>query len=344
MKSPATYTENETKNEELLRVKDFKVWFPIRSGVLQRTIGYVKAVDGVGCSVKKGETLGVVGESGSGKTTLARGILKLIKPTSGKVYFDGIDVVKANRRQMKSVRRKMQIIFQDPYASLDPRQTISSILYEVMKLHGVVQNRSEAIKKSIELLEKVGLSEEHLYRFPHEFSGGQRQRIAVARALAVNPAFLVLDEPTSFLDVSVQASVLNLLKKLQREFDLTYLFITHNLAVVHHMSDYVAVMYLGKIVELADKNTIYHSPRHPYTFQLMAAVPLPDPEAKKKEVLLQGDVPSPVNIPPGCRFHPRCRYATDRCRKEEPQLIRKNGHLVACYQDIDFSVEKIAGE
>ena len=344
MKSPATYTENETENEELLRVKDFKVWFPIRSGVLQRTIGYVKAVDGVGCSVKKGETLGVVGESGSGKTTLARGILKLIKPTSGKVYFDGIDVVKANRRQMKSVRRKMQIIFQDPYASLDPRQTISSILYEVMKLHGVVQNRSEAIKKSIELLEKVGLSEEHLYRFPHEFSGGQRQRIAVARALAVNPAFLVLDEPTSFLDVSVQASVLNLLKKLQREFDLTYLFITHNLAVVHHMSDYVAVMYLGKIVELADKNTIYHSPRHPYTFQLMAAVPLPDPEAKKKEVLLQGDVPSPVNIPPGCRFHPRCRYATDRCRKEEPQLVRKNGHLVACYQDIDFSVEKIAGE
>lgn len=344
MKSHATYTENESKSTELLTVDNFKVWFPIKSGVLQRTIGHVRAVDGVSFSVSKGETLGIVGESGSGKTTLARGILRLVKPTSGKVYFDGVDVVKANRRQMKTLRRKMQIIFQDPYASLDPRQTVSSILYEAMKIHHIVRNKSEATEKSIELLEKVGLSEEHLYRFPHEFSGGQRQRIAVARALAVNPAFLILDEPTSFLDVSVQASVLNLLRDLQRELNLTYLFITHNLAVVHHMSDNVAVMYLGQIVELADKNSIYHAPRHPYTYQLMEAIPLPDPEAKKKRVLLEGDVPSPVNIPPGCRFHPRCKYATDRCKKEEPKLRKIGNRWVACFFEIDFVADKRIGE
>ncbi|MGQ9551115.1 MAG: ABC transporter ATP-binding protein [Candidatus Bathycorpusculaceae bacterium] len=344
MRSPATYTERELGNEEILTVKDFRVWFPIKSGVLQRTIGHVKAVDGVNFSINKGETLGVVGESGSGKTTLARGILRLVKPTSGEVLFEGINVVKASRREIKLVRRKMQIIFQDPYASLDPRQTISSILYEAMKIHGIVQNKSEATKKSLELLEEVGLSQEHLYRFPHEFSGGQRQRIAVARALAVNPTFLVLDEPTSFLDVSVQASVLNLMKDLQEDLDLTYLFITHNLAVVHHMSDRIAVMYLGKIVELADRDTIYYQPKHPYTFQLMAAIPLPDPEAKKKEVLLEGDVPSPVNIPPGCRFHPRCKYATEKCKKTEPKLTKIDGHFVACHYEIDFSTDKVTGE
>jgi len=344
MKSPVTYTESELGNEELLAVKDFKVWFPIKSGVLQRTIGHVKAVDGVSFAIKKGETLGVVGESGSGKTTLARGILRLVKPTSGEVLFEGINVPKASRKEIKLVRRKMQIIFQDPYASLDPRQTINSILYEAMKIHGIVQNKPEATKKALELLEEVGLSQEHLYRFPHEFSGGQRQRIAVARALAVNPTFLVLDEPTSFLDVSVQASVLNLMKDLQKDLDLTYLFITHNLAVVHHMSDRIAVMYLGKIVELADKDSIYHDPKHPYTFQLMAAIPLPDPEAKKKEVLLEGDVPSPVNIPPGCRFHPRCKYATEKCKKAEPKLTKINGHLAACYYEIDFSTDKVIGE
>jgi oligopeptide transport system ATP-binding protein len=344
MKSPAIYTEDEEKSEQLLTVKNFKVWFPIRSGILQKTIGYIRAVDDISFGVRKGETLGVVGESGSGKTTLARGILRLVKPTSGEVYFEGTNVVKAGRGQMKSIRRRMQMIFQDPYASLDPRQTVSSILNEAMRIHGIALKGSEATQKAIEFLEIVGLSQEHLYRFPHEFSGGQRQRIAVARALAVNPALLVLDEPTSFLDVSVQASVLNLLKDLQKKLDLTYVFITHNLAVVHHMSDRVVVMYLGKIVELADKDSIYHDPKHPYTFQLMAAIPVPDPEARKKEVLLEGDVPSPVNIPPGCRFHPRCRYATEKCKKEEPKLIEREGHYVACYSEIDFSADKPAGK
>jgi len=344
MKSHATCTNDEAKDEELLKVRNLKVWFPIKSGVIQRTIGYVKAVDGVDFDVVKGETLGIVGESGSGKTTLARSILRLVKPTSGEIYFKGINIVKANRRKMKEIRRHIQIIFQDPYASLDPRQTVSSILFEAMKIHGIVKSKSEALEKAVKLLETVGLSEEHLYRFPHEFSGGQRQRIAVARALAVNPTFLLLDEPTSFLDVSVQASVLNLLKDLQKDLNLTYLFITHNLAVVHHMSNRVAVMYLGKIVEIADKDSIYYDPKHPYTFQLMAAIPLPDPEAKKREVLLEGDVPSPINIPRGCRFHPRCRYATEKCRKEEPQLLERDGRLVACHYEIDFPAEEVTGE
>jgi oligopeptide/dipeptide ABC transporter ATP-binding protein len=301
-------------------------------------------VDGVTFNVLKGETLGIVGESGSGKTTMGKSILRLVKPTSGEIYFEGINIVKAGRSEMKKVRRRVQMIFQDPYASLDPRQTVSSILYEAMKIHGVVKSKAEAMKKAVQLLETVGLSEEHLYRFPHEFSGGQRQRIAIARALAVNPTFLVLDEPTSFLDVSVQASVLNLLKDLQKQFGLTYLFITHNLAVVHHMSNRVAVMYLGKIVEIADKDVVYHDPKHPYTFQLMEAIPLPDPDVKKERVLLEGDVPSPINIPPGCRFHPRCKYATQKCRREEPQLMARNGCLVACHYEIDFSASKIVGE
>lgn len=344
MKSPAISTEDEIKSSDLLTVNDLKVWFPIKSGVIQRTIGYIKAVDGIDFNVKNNETLGVVGESGSGKTTLARAILRLIKPAQGSVYFDGVNVVKANRRQMKMLRRKMQIIFQDPYASLDPRQTVSSLLREAMLIHGVTKSKNEANQKSLELLRRVGLDEEHLYRFPHEFSGGQRQRIAIARALVANTKFLILDEPTSFLDVSVQASVLNLLKDLQKEFNLTYLFITHNLAVVHHMSNKVAVMYLGKIVELADKDSIYHNPKHPYTYQLMAAIPLPEPGARKKEVLLEGDVPSPMNIPPGCRFYPRCKYAKEKCRKDEPALVEKGGHLVACHSDIAFSAKKKTGE
>jgi len=343
-KSLATSTEQESESKELLEVSNLKVWFPIKSGLIQRTVGHVRAVDGVSFSVKKGETLGVVGESGSGKTTLARGILRLVRPTFGEVDFEGMNVVKAKRAQMRMFRRKMQIIFQDPYASLDPRQTVSSLLYEAMKIHHVVQNKAEATKRAIDLLETVGLSEEHLYRFPHEFSGGQRQRIAVARALAVNPSFLILDEPTSFLDVSVQASVLNLLKDLQKELNLTYMFITHNLAVVHHMSDYVAVMYLGQIVELADKDSIYRAPKHPYTHKLMAAIPLPDPEAEKEEVLLEGDVPSPVNVPSGCRFHPRCKYATEKCKKQEPKLIRVAGHWVACFSEVNFSTDKVVGE
>jgi len=322
---------------DLLTVKDLKKWFPIKSGVIQRTIGYVKAVDGVSFNVRKGETVGLVGESGSGKTTVARTVLRLIQPTTGEVYFEDINVTKAKRRELRELRRKMQIIFQDPYASLDPRQTVNSMLREVMRVHGIRLDRAEAQGKALELLNIVGLSEEHLYRFPHEFSGGQRQRIAVARVLAVNPEFIILDEPTSFLDASVQASVLNLLKELQTKLDLTYLFISHNLAVVHHMSNRVGVMYLGILVEVADKNEIYDSPRHPYTFHLMAAIPVPDPEAQKKEVLLPGDVPSPVNIPLGCRFHPRCPYATEKCKRDVPPLFeRVKGHLTACHYEIDF--------
>ncbi|MEM0095599.1 MAG: ATP-binding cassette domain-containing protein [Candidatus Bathyarchaeia archaeon] len=345
MKLHVSSIDSELEDEALLKVRNLKVWFPIKSGVIQRTVGYVRAVDGVSFNVRKGETLGIVGESGSGKTTLGKSILRLVKPTSGEIHFNGIDIVKAKRSEMKQIRRSIQMIFQDPYASLDPRQTVSSILYEAMKIHGVVKNKVEALEKAIKLLETVGLSEEHLYRFPHEFSGGQRQRIAIARALATNPRFLVLDEPTSFLDVSVQASVLNLLKDLQKAFNLTYLFITHNLAVVHHMSDRVAVMYLGKIVEIADKNSIYRDPKHPYTFQLMDAIPLPDPDARRERKPLEGDVPSPINVPPGCRFHPRCKYATEKCKKEEPQLLTREGkRLVACHYEIDFSVEKIVGE
>lgn len=341
MKLLATYTEAKAEMEDILIVKDLVKWFPIKGGITQRTIGYVKAVDGISFNISKGETFGLVGESGSGKTTAARSILRLIEPTGGEVYFNGVDVTKARKRELRKLRHRMQIIFQDPYASLDPRQTVNSMLIEAMKVHHIVSNRSEAHERALELLMKVGLSEEHLYRFPHEFSGGQRQRIAVARALTVNPDFLILDEPTSFLDVSVQAAVLNLLKDLQKELNLTYLFITHNLAVVHHMSDRVGVMYLGKLVEIADKDVAYSCCRHPYTFHLMAAIPVPDPEFQKEEVLLKGDVPSPVNIPPGCRFHPRCPYATDKCRHEEPLLTEsESGHWVACHYEIDFRVVK----
>ncbi|MDH5783965.1 MAG: ABC transporter ATP-binding protein [Candidatus Bathyarchaeota archaeon] len=330
--------------KDLLVVKDLKTWFPIKSGIIQRTTGYVKAVDGISFNVYKGETFGLVGESGSGKTTAARSILRLIEPIAGEVYFEGASVTKAKRRELRKLRRRMQIIFQDPYASLDPRQTVNSMLMETMKIHGMATNRSEAHGRAVELLQIVGLSEEHLYRFAHEFSGGQRQRVAVARVLAVNPEFIMLDEPTSFLDVSVQAKVLNLLKELQNKLNLTYLFISHNLAVVHHMSNRVGVMYLGKIVELADKDAVYHLPKHPYTFHLMAAIPLPDPEAQKKDVLLMGDVPSPVDIPPGCRFHPRCPYVTDRCKKEEPPLYEEKGHFVACHYDIDFESGEVKSE
>ena len=329
---------------KIVTVENLKTWFPIKSGLVQRTVGYVKAVDGVSFNVQRGETLGLVGESGSGKTTVARSILRLVEPTSGKVYFQDIDVTKAKRRKLRNVRTKMQIIFQDPYASLDPRQTVNSMLTETMKIHKVVSSNADAHGKALQLLETVGLSEEHLYRFPHEFSGGQRQRIAVARALAVEPVFLILDEPTSFLDVSVQAAVLNLLKELQGKLDLTYLFITHNLAVVHHMSDRVAVMYLGKIVELGDKEAVFRNHKHPYTFHLMAAIPVPNPEIKKKEVLLTGDVPSPVNIPPGCRFRPRCPWATKRCSIDEPPLYEVDDHMVACHYDIDFETNKVRSE
>jgi len=324
--------------EEFLVVEDLKTWFPIRSGLLQRTSGYVKAVDGVDLTLRRGETYGLVGESGSGKTTLGKSVLRLIEPTSGTVVLDGTDVTKASKRELKKLRRRMQMIFQDPYASLDPRETVGATLSEPMRIHHIVSSRNEALKQSKELLLRVGLNEEHLFRFPHEFSGGQRQRIAVARALAVDPDFIVLDEPTSFLDVSVQAQVLDLLKTLQKELGLTYVFISHNLSVVHYMSNRVGVMYLGKLVEDAPREVLYKSPEHPYTYFLMSAIPVPDPEFKKETKLLTGDVPSPVNIPPGCRFHPRCPYVTDRCKTGEvPYYVGKGPHHnVVCHYNIDF--------
>ena len=324
--------------DDILVVKDLKTWFPIKAGLLQKTVGHVRAVDGVDLEVKKGETFGLVGESGSGKTTLGKSILRLIKPTAGEAFFDGINVTKATKKELMLLRRRMQIIFQDPYASLDPRQTVGSTLVEPMRLHKLASTKSEAMKRAKELLLRVGLNEEHLFRFPHEFSGGQRQRIAVARALAVDPDFIVLDEPTSFLDVSVQAQVLDLLKKLQKELDLTYVFISHNLSVVQYMSDRVGVMYLGKLVEDAERDVLYKYPEHPYSYFLMAAIPVPDPEFKKVAKLLTGDVPSPVNIPPGCRFRPRCAFATEMCARVEPRLLDFGGdHSAECLYDIDFA-------
>ena len=325
--------------DEILVVKDLKTWFPIKAGLLQKTVGHVRAVDGVDLEVKKGETFGLVGESGSGKTTLGKSVLRLIKPTAGQVFFDGIEVTKASKRELMQLRRRMQIIFQDPYASLDPRETVGSTLAEPMRIHKLVSSKAEAMKRAKELLLRVGLNEEHLFRFPHEFSGGQRQRIAVARALAVDPDFIILDEPTSFLDVSVQAQVLDLLRQLQKELGLTYVFISHNLSVVQYMSERVGVMYLGKLVEDAERDILYKYPEHPYSYFLMEAIPVPDPEYKKVPKLLSGDVPSPVNIPPGCRFHPRCPYATDKCRSGDIPFYRGSGgtfHRVACHYNVDF--------
>jgi peptide/nickel transport system ATP-binding protein len=325
-------------SEELLVVEALKTWFPIKAGFVQRTVAHVKAVDGVSLTVGRGEAHGLVGESGSGKTTLGKSVLRLIEPTAGRVFFDGFDVTKATKRELRKLRRRMQIIYQDPYASLDPRQTVRSLLTEPMRTHKLVSSRAEATRRATELLLMVGLNEEHAYRFPHEFSGGQRQRIAVARALAVEPEFIILDEPTSFLDVSVQAQVLDLLKDLQKRLGLTYVFISHNLSVVQYMSDRVGVMYLGKIVEDASRDVLYKSPEHPYSFYLMAAIPIPDPEFKKVPRLLSGDVPSPVNVPPGCRFHPRCPYATEKCRTGEVPFYPGSSadHHVACHYSIDF--------
>jgi oligopeptide/dipeptide ABC transporter ATP-binding protein len=325
--------------EEILVVKDLKTWFPIKAGLFQKTVGQVRAVDGVDLEVMKGETYGLVGESGSGKTTLGKSVLRLIKPTSGKVFFDGIDVMGASKKEVMLLRRRMQIIFQDPYASLDPRETVGSTLVEPMRVHRLVSSKAEAMRRAKELLMRVGLNEEHLFRFPHEFSGGQRQRIAVARALAVDPDFIILDEPTSFLDVSVQAQVLDLLRQLQKELGLTYVFISHNLSVVQYMSNRVGVMYLGKLVEDAERDVLYKYPEHPYSYFLMEAIPIPDPEYKKVPKLLSGDVPSPVNIPPGCRFNPRCPYATDKCRSGDLPFYPGSGgsyHRVACHYKIDF--------
>ncbi|MDG6999698.1 MAG: ATP-binding cassette domain-containing protein [Nitrososphaerota archaeon] len=328
------------ESEYLLETKDLYKWFPIKGGLLGKTVANVRAVDGVSFGVKKGETMGLVGESGSGKTTLGRTIMRLTNATKGELLFDGQDITKLKGRALKPFRRRIQMVFQDPYASLDPRQTIRSTLTEPMRIHhiGTKQQANEVAEK---LIETVGLNPDHLSRFPHEFSGGQRQRIAVARALAVNPEFVLLDEPTSSLDVSVQAQILNLLKNLQKQYNLTYLFISHNLSVIRHMCDRVAVMYLGRIVEIGNMSTIYENPKHPYTNALLSSVPNPDPTKRKEMGVLEGDVPSPINIPSGCRFRTRCAYATEKCSSEFPPMQEvEPGHWVECHYNIDFKSAK----
>lgn len=326
--------------EYLLEARNLYKWFPIKGGLLGRTVANVKAVDGVSFGVKKGETMGLVGESGSGKTTLGRTIMRLINASKGELLFDGQDITKIKGRALKPFRRRIQMVFQDPYASLDPRQTIRSTLTEPMRIHKI-GTREQANEVAEKLIETVGLNPDHLSRFPHEFSGGQRQRIAIARALAVNPEFVLLDEPTSSLDVSVQAQILNLLKNLQSQYNLTYLFISHNLSVIRHMCDRVAVMYLGRIVEIGDMKTIYENPKHPYTNALLASVPNPDPMKRKELGVLEGDVPSPIDIPSGCRFRTRCQYATDKCSTEFPPLVEiEPGHWIECHYNIDFKTEK----
>lgn len=330
----AQQSTSSNGKDVLLEVDDLYMHFPLTQGILfQRKVGAVQAVDGLTFNVYKGETLGLVGESGCGKSTTGRAILQLYKPTAGAVRFDGRDLTKLDGGEMRKMRRHLQMIFQDPYASLNPRMTVGSIISEPMQIHNLVpkDKRNERVQ---ELLQTVGLNPYFANRYPHEFSGGQRQRIGVARALAADPDFIVADEPVSALDVSIQAQIINLLEELQAQFGLTYLFIAHDLSVVRHISDRVAVMYLGKMVELADRNSIYDDPLHPYTKALLSAVPVPDPviEKKRERIILTGDVPSPINPPSGCHFHTRCPYAMDVCRQVEPNFVDQGGgHFVACH-------------
>jgi oligopeptide/dipeptide ABC transporter ATP-binding protein len=332
----AAETTSAGKNggKPLLEVRDLVKYFPVKGGVLQRVQGQVRAVDGVTFDVLEGETLGLVGESGCGKTTLGRTLLRLIEPTSGKVLYEGRNIADMPPSELKHVRRDMQLIFQDPYSSLDPRMPIGQSIMEALTIHNV-GTPHERQERMYEVLDRVGLLPQHARRFPHEFSGGQRQRIGIARAIVLHPKFIVCDEPVSALDVSIQSQVLNLLRELQHEYGLTYIFVAHNLSVVEHISDRVAVMYLGKIVEIASREELYANPTHPYTQALMSAIPVPDPRAKRDRVILTGDVPSPLHPPSGCRFHPRCPIAVEEvCAKTEPELLPVEGqpeHLAACH-------------
>jgi len=323
---------SEHNGHDLVEVKNLVKYFPVRGGLLQRIVAWVQAVDNVSFTIKEGETLGLVGESGCGKTTVGRTILRLIPATGGAVLYDGQDVLAAKARELKALRRNMQIIFQDPFSSLDPRMPVGESIAEGLLVHGM-NNRKERFEIVIHTLRKVGLEDYHARRYPHEFSGGQRQRIGIARALALRPKFIICDEPVSALDVSIQAQVLNILRELQGEFGLTYLFIAHNLSVVEHIADRVAVMYLGKMVELADRDELYRNPLHPYTQALMSAIPVPDPTLKRERIILKGDVPSPLRPPSGCRFHPRCPVALEHCSQEEPQFKEVSpDHWVACWR------------
>ncbi|WP_226537169.1 ABC transporter ATP-binding protein [Fictibacillus halophilus] len=320
-----------SQTQPLVKVENLKMHFPIKGGVLGKQVGEVKAVDGISFFIKKGETLGLVGESGCGKSTTGRMLLRLLEPTEGKIYFEGEDITKLSTNAMRKKRREMQMVFQDPFASLNPRHTVEKILEEPLIVHGV-KDKAERKRRVKELLEVVGLSSWHAKRYPHQFSGGQRQRIGIARALAVNPKLIIADEPVSALDVSIQSQVLNLMQDLQKEFDLTYLFIAHDLGVVRHISDRVGVMYLGHIVELADSEKLYDNPKHPYTQALLSAVPIPDVEHQKDRVILQGDVPSPSNPPAGCPFHTRCPQAMENCASVKPVLKEvAEGHYAACH-------------
>ncbi|GGA63311.1 ABC transporter ATP-binding protein [Ornithinibacillus halotolerans] len=328
--------------KEILKVTDLKQHFPIKGGIFGRTINHVKAVDGVSFTVYEGETVSIVGESGCGKSTTGRAILRLDEPTSGEVEFDGIDLLSLNKKEMRKKRKDLQVIFQDPYASLNPRQTVGEILQEAMSIQNTVPKEKQH-ERIVELLETVGLGAHQMDRYPHEFSGGQRQRIGIARALAVEPQLIICDEAVSALDVSIQAQVINLLKKLQKEYKLTYLFISHDLGVVRHISDRIIVMYLGKIVEIADKKSLFTNPQHPYTKSLLSAIPSIHPEKRRERIILTGDVPSPIDPPQGCRFHTRCPFATERCTREVPELrnvVTDNGHQAACHyvEDIEAGI------
>ncbi len=320
-----------TNGEILLEVRNLRKYYPVTKGfIFQRQVGAVKAVDDISFFIRKGETLGLVGESGCGKTTTGRVILRLQEPTQGEALFEGRDIFKLHKEELRRLRRDMQIIFQDPYSSLNPRMTIGDIIGEPLEIHNLARGK-EKVRRVQELLEVVGLSPYHANRYPHEFSGGQRQRIGIARALAVNPKLIIADEPVSALDVSIQAQVLNLLEELQKEFGLTYLFIAHDLSVVKHISDRIAVMYLGKIVELAETEELFINPQHPYTEALLSAVPIPNPEMRRERIILPGDVPSPINPPAGCRFHTRCLYAQASCRVDPPPFDDVGGgHYLAC--------------